>query len=255
MSCLNLLFLLGALLLAVPKLSAQSETNLTYLLRAQQAFLAARTNCTLHPEDTNVSIRFASACFDLTDFATNDTQRADLAQQGVDVCLQVLARDSNSAPAHYYLAMNLGELAQAKAPSLAAYRLVHQVEHEFQTAAALDAAYDHAGPPRNLGELYFQAPGWPISIGSNRKAREWLERAVKLDPAYPENQIDLLEARLHWRQQAEAEATLHALTNLWAQARVQLAGPAREKDWEDWTARRVQLEAEYRRIYPPAGKE
>ncbi len=76
----------------------------------------------------------------------------------------------NSAPAHYYLAMNLGQLARTE--FLGALKLVREMEREFKTAAELDAQFDFAGPERSLGLLYRDAPGWPVSIGSKRKARE-----------------------------------------------------------------------------------
>lgn len=33
-----------------------------------------------------------------------------------------------------------------------------------------------------LGSLYYQVPGWPISFGSDRKARAYLEKALELNP-------------------------------------------------------------------------
>ena len=248
-------FTLVLLLLGTAPLTVfgQSETNQVYLARAQKAYDQALEHYTAHPEDTNAPWQFASACFDLADFSTNDTQRAGLAELGVNACRQVIARDSNSVAGHYYLAMDLGELAQAKAPSLAAYRLVHQVEAEFQAAATLDERFDQAGPARNLGELYFQAPSWPLSVGSHRKAREWLERAAALAPDYPENQLNLLEARIKWRQQFEAETTLQTIAEIWPAARKKYTGPGRDKDWEDWTARRTALEAQFHKVFPPAG--
>ena len=121
--------------------------------------------------------QFARACFDFADFATNVTERAAIASQGIAACQELLARKTNSAPGHYYLAMNYGQLARAEAPSLAAYRLVKQMEREFKAAADFDKSFDYAGPERNLGLLYRDAPGWPFSIGSRRKARDFLERA------------------------------------------------------------------------------
>ena len=146
--------------------------------------------------------------------------------------------------------MNLGELAQAEAPSLAAYKLVQEVEREFKAAADLDVGFDFAGPARNLGELYFQAPGWPLSVGNKRKAKEWLDRAVAVAPGYPENQLNILEAQLKWRQREEAEKTLKVLALLWPVARKQFTGESREKDWVDWSARRAELRTEFHRLYP-----
>ncbi|MGB7747828.1 MAG: hypothetical protein WBN75_11130 [Verrucomicrobiia bacterium] len=188
--------------------------------------------------DPAAAWQFARACYDVADFATNDTKRAALAEQGVAACRQLLAREPKSAPGHYYLGMNFGQLADAEAPSMAAYKLVHEVEHEFKSAAELDEQFDFAGPARNLGELYFQAPGWPLSVGSKHKAREWLERAVKLAPNYPENHLNLIEARLKWDDRSGAQREMKALDTLWPDAQAIFTGEAWERSWNEWSARR-----------------
>ena len=66
--------------------------------------------------------------------------------------------------------MNLGQLARTEL--LGALKLVKEMEREFKTAADLDKQFDYAGPERCLGLLYRDAPGWPASIGSRRKARD-----------------------------------------------------------------------------------
>jgi hypothetical protein len=244
--------LAAAILLAgAGGVAGQTATNRIFAVRAQQAFDLAQKNY-LAGTNSTTACALARASFDLTDFATNETQRADFARRGIAVCHEWLARDPKSAAGHYYLAMNLGELAQAEAPSLAAYRLVHEVEREFKTSADLDAGYDYAGPARNLGELYFQAPGWPFSVGSRRKAREWLERAVVLAPGYPENQLDLAEAQLKWRQRAEAETTLASLGAIWPAAKTNFTGAAWERSWLDWNASRAAARAEFQEIFNSA---
>ena len=83
--------------------------------------------------------------------------------------------------------------------------MVKEMEREFKTADDLDEHFDYAGPARCLGLLYCDAPGWPVSIGSRHKAREWLERAVKLAPDYPENHLNLVESRLQWKDRDRRE--------------------------------------------------
>jgi hypothetical protein len=229
--------------------AGQTATNHVFAVRAQNAFALAEKNYLADTNSTAAASQLALASFNLTDFATNDTQRAAFARRGIEVCRQWLARAPKSAPGHYYLAMNLGELAQAEAPSLAAYKLVHEVEHEFKLAAELDVHFDHAGPARTLGELYFQAPGWPLSIGSKHKAREWFERAVQLAPKYPGNQLDLAEAQLKWRQQIELETTLTNLAIIWPAAQSNFTGETWERTWLDWNARRSALQAESKKTF------
>jgi len=219
--------------------SAQSTTtNPVFAARAEKAFRQAQIE---FASSTNGSAawQFARACFDYADFATNETERAEIAKQGIAACHKLLARETNSAPGHYYLAMNYGQLAQAEAPSLAAYHLVKQMEREFKTAADLDKDFDYAGPERCLGLLYRDAPVWPFSIGSRRKAREFLDQAAKLAPDYPENHLNLAETFVQWHETENAKNELNALDVLWPKAQTKLTGEAWERSWDDWSARRA----------------
>lgn len=229
-----------------------TDTNQIFYRRAEAAFHQAETNFSSATNFSVAALNLARASFDLADLATNQTQRAAVARRGSAVCRDWIAREPKTAAAHYYCAMNLGKLAEAEAPSLAAYKLVHEVEQEFKTAAELDVNFDHAGPARTLGLLYYQAPGWPLSIGSKRKANEWLERAAQLAPDYPENILNLAEAHLHWRQKSAATKDLQLLATNWPVARTNLNGTAHERDWQDWSARRVALLDEYKKIYKTA---
>lgn len=241
-------FFMALLAFAVVGAVAEEAANRTFTLRAQTSFTQARQN---HLTDTNSAVyaqELARASFDLAELATNTAQRAEIARCGIDASRRLVARKPQSAPGHYYLAMNLGELAEAEAPSIAAYRLVHEVEREFKAAAALDVRFDFAGPARNLGELYFQAPGWPLSVGSNRKAREWLERAVAVAPEYPENQLNLAEAQLKWHQTDLFKATMSQLEAIWPAARTNFTGEIWERSWTDWNVRRPVLKAEFEKM-------
>jgi len=226
--------------------------NKRFTDRAEVEFRRARAQYQSNTNDTAAALQLTRACFELADLVTNDTARATLANQGIAVCRQWLARESNAAPAHYYLAMNSGELAKAEAPSLAAYRLVREIEREFKQAADLDEHFDYAGPERSLGLLYRDAPGWPLSIGSRHKAREWLERAEQLAPEYPENHLNLAESCLQWHEYPAAKSELHALDALWPAARTNLTGPAWDQSWADWSARREATRKRLGEPSPPA---
>ncbi len=223
-----------------------------FLTRAEAALQAAQKDFLGDRNNSTNALQFARACFDVGEIATNATQRADVSRRGIAACQSLLVREPKSAPGHYCLALNLGELADAEAPSLAAYKLVHEIEQELLTAAQLDQLYDHAGAARCLGLLYRDAPGWPLSIGSKHKAREWLARAAALAPDYPENFINLAEAHLRWHQADEAAATLKKLDALWPIARTNLVGVAWEKSWSDWTRQRMAARTECQRVFKRA---
>jgi len=218
--------------------------------RAGVEFHRTQTAFQSRSNDATAAWQFASACFDYADFATNETGRATVANLGIAACRQLLARESNSVPGHYYLAMNLGQLARAEAPSIAAYKLIREIEREFKTASELDAHFNHAGAVRSLGLLYRDAPGWPVSIGSRRRAREGLEQAVQLAPDYPENHLSLIESQLEWNDRKGAETGLKTLDALWPSAQTNFTGEAWEQSWDDWSTRR---EAARKKLEGPTG--
>jgi len=228
------IFLLAAAGLAF----ADDAQTKIFAARAATEHQRAETRFQSNTNDPSAAWQFARACFDFADFATNETQRAAIAGQGIAACRELLVRETNSALGHYYLAMNYGQLARAEAPSLAAYRLVKQIEGEFKAAVDLNKSFDYAGPERSLGLLYRDAPGWPFSIGSKRKARECLGEAAQLAPDYPENRLNLAESCLQWHESDAASRELQALDALWPKARTNFTGEAWERSWNDWIMRR-----------------
>ena len=176
--------------------------------------------------------------------------RAELAQRGIVVCRQLIAREPKLAAAHYYLALNLGQLARTK--SLGALPLVDEMERAFKAAASLDANFDHAGPDRSLGLLYLDAPGWPTSIGSNKKARLHLQKAVELCPDFPDNRLCLLEALLKWREQKRVVGDLKAVETILQNARPKFAGEEWTASWLDWDSRWQKIKANVEESTRPA---
>ena len=208
---------------------------------AENILVSARTRLDHEPTNAEAAWQFGRACFDRAEFATHDTQRATLAVEGIAAMRRLTAREPKLAAGHYYLAMNLGQLARTKL--LAALKLVDDMEHEFKSARALDEHFDNAGPDRNLGQLYFQAPGWPASIGSRSKARKHLERAAELAPGFPENRLNLLEAYCEWKDHRGIQREWKAIAALWPAAKTNFAGIAWASSWLDWEKRRGELQA------------
>jgi hypothetical protein len=222
-----------------PAALAGVATDARYVAYVQAEYADAGNRFRVEADNPTNAQQLACACYDAADLATNDDERADLARQGIAVCRQSILLNPRYAPTHYYLAMDLGQLA--KTELLGALILVREMEREFKVAAALDPSFDYAGPERNLGLLYLQAPSIG-SIGSRRKAREFLERAVQLSPDYPENIINLAEAYLEWEEPEKASGQLLALNACWDKAKTRFTGDAWVQSWDDWTTRRAAAE-------------
>jgi tetratricopeptide (TPR) repeat protein len=232
-------------------LFAGESRHPVFAARAGAEYHRAQTQFQLHTNDPAAAWQFARACFEFNDFVTNNAGRAELAGQGIAACRQLLARESNSAPGHYYLAIELGLLADTKR-NLAAIKMVREMEREFKTAGNLDEHFDYAGPARCLGLLHRDAPGWPMSIGSRHKAREWLEQAAKLAPDYPENRLNLVESYWQWKDHEAARAELKTLDALWPRAQTNFTGEAWERSWDDWSTRRDAAREKLNEIPAPA---
>jgi tetratricopeptide (TPR) repeat protein len=216
---------------------AGETNNPVFARRAGVELQRAQAQFQSNTNDPAAAWQLARACFLFNDFATNNAARAELAAQGIAACRQLLARESNSAPGHYYLAVELGLLADTKR-NMAAFKMVREMEREFKTADDLDELFDYAGPARCLGLLYRDAPGWPMSIGSRHKARDWLEQAVKLAPDYPDNQLNLVESYWQWKDREAASNALQRLDALWPAARTNFTGEIWEQSWNNWATRR-----------------
>ncbi len=181
--------------------------------------------------------KFARACFDWADFSDSNSKREEIANEGIAASRKVVEISPSSVEGHYYLAMNLGELAQTK--SLGALRIVPHMESEFKIALKLNPDFDFSGPDRNLGLLYLQAPGWPASVGSKSKSRLHLQQALKRAPEYPENLLNMIEAELEWSEKASAAKHLDDLEKLWLKAKITLGASEWEINWVDWESRKA----------------
>lgn len=225
---------LGLLIEANQTLADPPAAQTGFAASAQRNFQAAQARYRNAPGEVAAAWTFSRACFDLADLATNKTERASLAEQGIAAAQQAIARASNSAAAHYYLGMNLGQLARTR--GLSALKLVNQMQRAFTRAHDLDEQLDWAGPDRNLGLLYRDAPAF-ASIGSRSKAREHLKRAVELAPRYPENRLNLVETYLDWGEPNSAQRELTTLEADWPSTRTNFVGEAWAASWADWEPR------------------
>jgi hypothetical protein len=212
-----------------------------FLQRAEQAYQTARLRYHANPTNTEAAWQFARACSDRADIAKHDKEKAAYAQEGMLACRQALIDNPKSAYAHYYLGVNLGELASTHGVS--ALSELREMEGEWNAALRLDATIDYSGPNRCLGLLYMQAPGWPLSIGSRSKAIKYLTDAVQLSPTYPDNLLSLAEAHLKWNEYAQAQGVAARIPAVFAQGRKDLSGPAWESIWLDWDQRWEAIQA------------
>ena len=213
----------------------------SFAARAETIFTEAQGKVRQHPSNTLALVELARAAFEWAEFSRRDEDRADLAQRGQDAARLALTREETNAAAHYWLGMNLGQMARTK--SLGALKLVREMETEFLRALSLDEHIVFGGPDRTLGMLYRDAPGWPTSIGSKKKARHHLDRAVQLHPEFPENQLALLESFEQWGDKRDFDQQLQTVEKTLTESRAKFPGADWEASWADWEKQFAALQA------------
>jgi hypothetical protein len=135
--------------------------------------------------------------------ATSKSDQRRLYAEGVAVAKAALAKDPNDPGALLWYTANLAAEALTHG-KLYTLRVIPELERTLLHLESVDAAFDHAAAARVLGRLYHKAPA-VISIGSDRKAADFLERALARAPDFPGNQAFAAELYADRRDCARAK--------------------------------------------------
>ncbi len=93
----------------------------------------------------------------------------------------VVSHNSKSAEAYIWRGIIKSSFAGAKG-GLGAMSLAKASKADLEQALSIDENALSGSALTSLGTLYFKVPGWPIGFGDNDKARELLEKAIKINP-------------------------------------------------------------------------
>lgn len=190
---------------AEPNKMAQADALMeSPALDYQQAQQALALYEELLPEPP-LLVRLARTCFVLGDMAP-DASRAGYYEKGLTYAEKLLAQQPDGVAGHYWKALNLSGLADVN--RLRGFKLLPQIMDELKRSLALDETYDQAGAHRVLGRIYFEAPGWPMSVGDREKSLEQLTAAVRLAPDNSTNHLYLAETLLAMRSKPQAREEL-----------------------------------------------
>jgi tetratricopeptide (TPR) repeat protein len=177
------------------------------LAQARQA-LAGYQSLLASSQDPRAPLlmRLAQVCFILGDLAPQ-AQRRGFYQKGLAYAEQLLTEKPAGVQGHYWIALNLAGLADTGG-KLQGRKLLPRILEELQRSLTFDPTYDQAGAHRVLGRIYYQAPGWPLSVGNLNKSLEHLSAAVRLAPANSTNHLYLAETLIRLDQRARARQEL-----------------------------------------------
>jgi tetratricopeptide (TPR) repeat protein len=93
----------------------------------------------------------------------------------------VRAKYADRAEADIWYGIIVSSYAGAKG-GVGALSLVKDAKAALEHAISIDPKALAGSAYTSLGSLYYQVPGWPIGFGDDKKAREMLEAALKLNP-------------------------------------------------------------------------
>ena len=207
--------------------------DIDFTAQAKAAYEAAQSAYSTNSSSVAAAIDLARTAFDYADLAPNDSIREAIANNGIATAKSVIATNTNSVAAHYYLALNIGQLARTK--MLGALKLLTEMERELKLVIQLDPKFDYAGGHRTIGVLYAEAPGF--SVGDKTKAKFNLAKAVEIAPEFPDNYLCYLEALVKWKDWKLATEKLSDYRGILAKAKEKFTGPDWAYEWSDWTRR------------------
>jgi tetratricopeptide (TPR) repeat protein len=155
-------------------------------------------------------VQVAETYFDLADdLLTDETKRREAYEAGARAAKRALELDDRNADAHFFHAVNIGSAERLKGITNAAM-VVKELKYCAQRAIDLNPI--HAQALQFMGGLLIDLP-WFLG-GDEKKAQEYLERAVAADGNYTNARI--LLAKLYLKQnriddaKRQLEAAIHA---------------------------------------------
>jgi len=170
--------------------------------------------------------------------AESEDESKRLHEAGLRAARALLEAEADSPEGLLYLSANMGAGALLEG-KMAALRVIPEMEKLLLKLHEVAPEYESAAAARTLARLYHVAPSL-MSIGSAKKARIWIERALVIAPRHAGNQAFAAD---FYRDEGEpARARSHALACLRA---------LRENDYaphaEEWMALAKSVEKETRR--------
>jgi hypothetical protein len=127
----------------------------------------------------------AQTAYESGRIATSKDVRERSFAHGMELAKARLAANPDDAEGLYWLAVNMGAHALERG-KMSALPVVPRMEALLLRLDQVDPRYESAGAARVLGRLYHQAPA-VISVGSNKKAAQFLTKALSLAPGHPGN--------------------------------------------------------------------
>lgn len=175
-------------------LAQRNEIPVGYPQSIQSELQALLVRLRQQPSSPELLVKAASTYFDLADdLLTDNGQRQAAYEEGAKAAKKAFQLDDTNADAHFFHALNLGNAARLQGAASGAL-VVNELKSCLDRAIALNP--NHAQALQMMGGMLLELP-WFLG-GSEKKAQEFLERAIAADGNYANARI--LVAKLYAKQ-------------------------------------------------------
>mgnify|MGYP001605733798 CR=1 FL=1 len=145
------------------------------------SLLAAMTLRTAAAQDVASEVGDLGHAWAKIYYQTKESDQEALFPPLVAKAESVVGAHPGAAEPLIWKAIILSSYAKVKG-GLGALDVAKQARDAALEAAKIDNKALDAGAYTSLGVLYYKVPGWPLGFGSDRKAREYLDKAVAIAP-------------------------------------------------------------------------
>ena len=136
--------------------------------------------------------------------------RQGLLERGIETGRAAVALDPNRPEGHFWLAANMGALAES-AGMRQGIKYRKPIREELEAVLRIDASFEHGSADRALGRWYFKVPR--LFGGSDAKSEEHLKASLRYDPDGTASHFFLAELYLDEHRVAEARAELQKVVS------------------------------------------
>ena len=113
---------------------------------------------------------------------------------------------------------------------LGALSLVKEARSSLEAAMQVDATALDGSAYTSLGALYYQVPGWPVGFGSDKKALQFLQKGLEINPDGIDSNYFYADYLLQKKEYEEAEKFLLKAQNAAPRPERPLADSGRQQE-------------------------
>lgn len=159
----------------------------------------------LDTKNLDASWKYARGSYWIAEWVEDEKERTKVFRQAIDLTKRAVSIDDESVENHFWLGISFAKYGEVKG-IMSSLGLIEPIRKQMKRVIELDESFAGGGAYRVLGWINHQLPG--IAGGSNEKATEQLEKAVKLDKNHLLNRLCLAEVYRQTGKLAKARKEL-----------------------------------------------